>query len=166
MEKEPSMFRRAGAPEPKPKKERKIKFTKMPYPRKLAALHAINEEQATEELLNDIIKDVEEHLQSPAGTLENYTGKYGPQVMRAAQEVYHLFPSDEEIKTQKNHILMDKITRRLLNNEPIKAHPSTIRMIVDYIKNQDTSDASPQYIIVSSPQPNAPLPIQPIKKQP
>ena len=132
---------------------RKQNYNKTNMTYELQVIDALTNKTATKEMLNDIISDVQNHLDNnPVGTLDNYCGRFTQAGLKALQDNYNIFDG-ERIQNSKIFDIVNLLGNKLFKNQEVKLHISAINLILDYIKGKDNeanNDAS-KYIIVGYP---------------
>lgn len=89
--------------------------------------------------LNDLKKDYIRHLSQPAGTPDNYYGKYGQSVIDLARQEYpEVFDADEinSIINKKIVVLMNRIYENVANDQLIKIRSDMLKYLISYLKSE------------------------------
>lgn len=89
--------------------------------------------------LHDLKKDYIRHLNEPAGTPDNYYGKYGKSVIELAKQEYpEVFSEDEitNIINKKIVILMNRVFENAVNDQMIKIRSDMLKYLVNYLKSE------------------------------
>jgi len=101
----------------------------------------ISDATISEKEIQAIRKDFHTHLSSPIGTLKNYSGKYTQEVIKAIVKHRPDIINQQEIDSTENkkiHALFEKIYKMTMNNARVYIHPSTLRLLTDYLKGTES----------------------------
>lgn len=132
---------------------RVVSFKDKPSVQKKLILKCVKEKTADRAMLNTVMADILEHLRQPAGTLENYAGFFGVQIIPALRENYpeELEQYDaESIVQQKLNAMANHVLQRMYAGEKPNITPQLFALIRDYIRGRDTDvqQIGPQYVVV------------------
>jgi hypothetical protein len=95
--------------------------------------------------LNEILHDFISHLETPCGTFDNYSGKYGKNIIELVKEHYPEIISDDLINSYVNKKVLhlyNHFYQNALNNKYITINSEILKMLTKYInsdKNQDSN---------------------------
>lgn len=106
--------------------------------RELQILSALSDCSATEEQIQEVVNDINSHLSTATGTLQNYNGRFKKAGLKALQDNYQLFTNEEYYTAVKVGGIYNSLTSRILEGEKVSVPPATIKMIIDYMKGEET----------------------------
>jgi hypothetical protein len=111
----------------------------------------IEQKTISENELEDILQDFNEHLNAPSGTLENYTGKYGKSIIELIKKHRPDLLTDEYIKWfihAKIRRLYDHLYQSAMLDKPISLRSDMLKILTNYILGEkEQSNVGQAYIL-------------------
>lgn len=123
----------------------KNKYFKNPEARDLKILGALADGTATDKEIEIVVNDINEHLKAPAGTLQNYNGRFKRAGLKSLQKNYGLFSNEEFYSSQKILKLYNSLISA--DKKYAKINPQLLKMIVDYLKGNE-ENGNVKYITI------------------
>lgn len=123
------------------------------YTEELLILAAVRDRKATQKQLNEVVADVEAHLETPCGTLANYHGRFPNLIIEAMRDNYGYFLNEEQITYDKINNVMNSLVTKILTDDRARVHPQMLDRLINYLKGKETEDheEGAQYIITGYP---------------
>ncbi|MBR1734254.1 MAG: hypothetical protein IJ730_02220 [Alphaproteobacteria bacterium] len=103
----------------------------------LQTLAALADCTATKKQIQEVVDDINAHLSTTTGTLQNYNGKFKKAGLKALQENYQLFTNEEFYTAQKVAKVYNAIACKIIKGEKITIAPALLKMVIDYMKGED-----------------------------
>lgn len=138
-----------------------------PVPGTLRTLSRLQNKEETDNDMISIWNSIEEHLKSPAGTLANYNGKYGPTLISLLVERGYLTKETVEAHTtEKLKQVSDKILYDFYHNKKCKYNPAMLKIAVDFLQGRDseTEMSNNNVVVVGYPLEQSGIETQPEKR--
>lgn len=124
--------------------------------RKKQIMERIRDKTATDSQLLEVIHDLEIHLASETGTLDNYCGVFGKETIENMRKNYPNcvnWSALDGIKDKKLQAIMNTILYHFNRNQCINMSPNFIKLATDYLRNENTdSVANNNVVVVGYPQ--------------
>lgn len=138
----------------------KQKYREVKEPRELQILAALSDGSATEEQIQEVVDDINEHLSTATGTLMNYNGRFKKAGLKALQDNYKLFTNAEADAAIKTNKLMSNLMEMVMNAKKPNIPPKLIEILVEYL-NGNTSNRNIEQKVKYIPLPfNLGTPVQ------
>ena len=115
-------------------------YYKSEEPRELQILAALNDGSATEEQIHEVVNDINLHLATAGGTLQNYNGRFKKSALKALQENYKLFTNEEYYTAQKEASVFNSIIERIIAGKQISIPPAIFNKVIDYMHGVNATD--------------------------
>lgn len=128
---------------------RKPNFTSQENTYEYKVLLALQNGTASKSEVEEVATDIQKHLNTSIGTLENYCGRFGLAAVKALQENYHIFQPNEEIVSAKLNRMMNVLYEKVVSNEQTNVNPTIVKIIFDYLKGQADNQQTSQPINIS-----------------
>lgn len=135
---------------------------------KLKILEAVQHKHATKEMLEEIVKSIDEYIsKNPVGTLENYGGAYGKVLVDSLKTNYPELIKDDwrSAADDKVNMLMQFLVQSIKTNEKINYNKDLLKLAIDYLHNKEEENRSSQITIVTGyPMLSTDIKITPVDK--
>jgi hypothetical protein len=118
----------------------KQKYREVKEPRELQILAALSDGSATEEQIQEVVDDINEHLSTATGTLMNYNGRFKKAGLKALQDNYKLFTNEEYYTAQKEASVFNSIVERIIAGKQISIPPAIFNKVIDYMHGVNATD--------------------------
>jgi hypothetical protein len=114
----------------------------------------IEKKALSKEDMDDILDDLDKHLSTPSGTLENYSGKYGKSIIELIKKHYPELISDECIDhfiNVKIRRIYDHIYENAMLDKRITIRSDMLKMLTNYILGEKEEQSSGPAWVFSMP---------------
>lgn len=110
--------------------------------KELQILAALNDCTATDEQIQEVINDINLHLATAGGTLQNYNGRFKKAGLKALQDNYKVFTNEEYYTAQKEASVFNSIIERIIAGKQISIPPAILNKVIDYMHGVNATDSN------------------------